>query len=176
MALNLEQKKAIVAEISEIAASASSVVAAYYCGLTVTEMNQLRREARDQGVFLQVVPNTLAKRALENTEFTGLREVLTGPLVLAFSKNEPNAAARLLREFMKEHDKLEVKAIVVVGGQLLGAKDLVLVAELPSRLEAIALLMSVMKAPISKLVQTLAAPQGKLVRTVAAVRDKKQAA
>ena len=175
MPLNIEQKKVIVTEMAEVASNALSVIAAYYCGLTVSELNQLRTRARDQGVYVRVVPNTLAKRALENTEFACLRETLKGPLILAFSRSEPNAAARLVRDFMKEHEKLSVKAIVL-SGQLLSEKELTAVAELPSHQEAIALLMSVMKAPISKFVRTFAEPHAKLVRMVAAIRDKKQAA
>lgn len=175
MALNREQKQVIVAEVAEVAASALSVVAAYYRGLTVAEMSALRAKARDQGVYLRVVRNTLARCALKDTDFACLSEALTGPLVLAFSREEPNAAARLIKEFMKEHEKLEVGAIVI-NRQLLSAKDLSAVADLPSRSEALALLMSVMKAPVDKFVRTLAEPHTRLVRTVAAYRDQKQAA
>jgi large subunit ribosomal protein L10 len=175
VALSFNQKKVIVEEITDVAANALSVMAAYYCGLTVAELNTLRTEARSQGIYLRVVPNTLAKRALENTKFSCLREMLTGPLVLAFSKDEPNVAARLVQNFIKEHDKLEVKAIAL-GEQVFLAKDLKMIADLPSRKEAISLLMSVMEAPITKFVRLLKAPQEKLVRTVAAVRDQKQVA
>lgn len=175
MALNLEQKKAIVAEVAEVAKSALSAVIADYRGLTVAELNDLRVKARDSGVYLRVVRNTLAKRALENTEFSCLHESLIGPLVFAFSREEPSAAARLMRDFVKDHEILEVKALAI-GGQMLPASELQTVAKLPSRDEAIASLMAVMQAPIAKLVRTLAEPHAKLVRTLAAVRDKKQAA
>ena len=174
MALNLEQKKVIVAEVSAVAANALSAVAADYRGLTVSEVTELRSKARERGVVLRVVRNTLARRALENTDFDCMRDVLTGPLVLAFSQNEPGAAAKLFKDFMKEHEKLEVKALAI-SGQLLGAKDLDVVAKLPTRDEAIAILMSVMKAPVEKFVRTLAEPHAKLVRTIAAIRDKQAA-
>ena len=175
MALNLEQKKTIVEEVTKVASKALSAVAADYCGLTVSEMNELRLRAREAGVCLRVVRNTLAKRALQGTSFSCLDEILVGPLVLAFSQDEPGAAARVIRDFMKEHEKLEVKALSI-NGQLLFAKDLDMVAKLPSRDEALSMLMAVMKQPITKFVRTLAEPQAKLARTLAAVRDKKQAA
>lgn len=174
MALNLEQKKAIVAEVSDVAANALSAVAADYRGLTVSEVTELRSKAREKGVVLRVVRNTLARRALDNTEFACMRDALVGPLLLAFSKSEPGAAAKLIKDFMKEHEKLEVKALAI-GGQLLAAKDLDVVAKLPTRDEAIAMLMSVMKAPVEKFVRTLAEPHAKLVRTIAAIRDKQAA-
>jgi large subunit ribosomal protein L10 len=175
VALSFERKKVIIEEVTDRATKATSVMAAYYCGLTVSELDELRAQAREQGVYLRIVPNTLAKRALENTKFVHLQEMLKGPLILAFSKDEPNAAARLIRGFVKEHEKLEVRAIALEE-QLFSAKDLNKIANLPSRKESISLLMSVMKTPIAKLVQTLVAPQAKLVRTVAAVRDQKQIA
>jgi len=174
VALNLEQKKAIVAEVSDVAANALSAVAADYRGLTVSEVTELRSKAREKGVVLRVVRNTLARRALDNTEFACMRDALVGPLLLAFSKSEPGAAAKLIKDFMKEHEKLEVKALAI-GGQLLAAKDLDVVAKLPTRDEAIAMLMSVMKAPVEKFVRTLAEPHAKLVRTIAAIRDKQAA-
>lgn len=173
MALRLEDKKAIVAEVAEVATNALSVVAADYRGLPVTNMTKLRADARKAGVYMRVVRNTLARRALEGTEFECLKEILVGPLLLAFSQHEPGAAAKLLRDFMKTNEKLEVKALAI-GGRLLDAEQLDAVAKLPNKEEAIATLMSVMKAPISKFVRTLAEPHAKLVRTIAAVRDQKQ--
>lgn len=175
MALKLEQKKAIVAEVAEVASSALSAVVAEYRGLSVSQMTRLRAEARSKGIYLRVVRNTLAKRAVAGTSFECLDEVLRGPLVLAFSRTDPGAAARLVRDFSKEHELLVVKALSV-SGLLLAAKDLDRLANLPTRDEAIAMLMSVMQAPITKLVRTLAEPHAKFVRTVAAVRDQKQAA
>lgn len=174
MTLRLEDKKAIVAEVGEVAGKALSVVTAEYRGLTVEQMTRLRAQARSRGVYLRVVRNTLARRALENTAFACLKEALVGPLLLAFSLDEPGAAARLIRDFAKEFEKLAVKSLVF-DGMLLGAKDLDRLANLPTRDEALASLMAVMKAPITKLVRTIAEPTAKLARTIAAVRDKKQA-
>jgi len=173
VALRLEDKKAIVAEVAEVATNALSVVAADYRGLPVGNMTKLRAEARKAGVYMRVVRNTLARRALEGTEFDCLKDALVGPLLLAFSQNEPGAAAKLIRDFMKTNDKLQVKALAI-GGKLLDAKQLDAVAKLPSKDEAISSLMSVMLAPVSKFVRTLAEPHAKLVRTIAAVRDQKQ--
>lgn len=175
MALKLEQKKAIVAEVAEVASSALSAVAAEYRGLSVSQMTKLRSEARSNGIYLRVIRNTLAKKAVEGTSFDCLKPALKGPLVLAFSQSDPGAAARLVRDFSKENELLVVKALSV-SGQLLAAKDLEKLASLPTRNEAIAMLMSVMQAPITKFVRTLAEPHAKFVRTVAAVRDQKQAA
>ncbi len=175
MALNLEQKKAVVAEVAEAAKSAHSAVAAEYCGLTVEEMTDLRRKAREGGVILKVAKNTLVRRAVEGTDFECLQEGLTGPLLFAFSMEEPGAAARLVKDFSKSNDKLITK-LVAVGGELFGAGELERLASLPTREQALAMLLGVMKAPIEKFVRTLAEPHTKLVRAVAAVRDSKQAA
>ena len=175
MALSLEQKKAVVSEVAEIAAGAHSVVAAEYSGMTVEEMTELRAKARDGGVYLRVVKNTLAKRAVEGTEFECMQDALSGPLLLAFSREEPGAAARLVKDFSKEHDSLVTK-LVAFGGEMLDASDLDRRAKMPTRDQAISLLMAVMKAPTEKLVRTLNEVPGKLVRTVAAIRDQKQSA
>jgi len=175
MALNLEQKKAIVSDVAEIASNAVSALAADYSGLTVGEMNLLRSKAREDGVYLRVVRNTLAKKALEGTSFACMSEGMLGPLVLAFAKEEPNACARLVQEFKKGHEKLTVK-LIALEGELLPTSALDTVAHLPSRNDAISILMAAMQAPISQFVRTLAEPHAKLVRTLAAIRDKKQAA
>ena len=175
MPLNLDDKKALVAEVNAVAAKAQSLVAAEYRGLTVTLMTELRAKARGQGVYMRVVKNTLARKAVAGTAFENISPVLKGPLVLAFSKDDPGAAARVIKAFAKDHDKLVAKA-VSLGGQLLPGKDLDRVASLPTRDQALAMLMGVMKAPITKLAGTLAATPSKLVRTLAAVRDQKQAA
>lgn len=174
MALNLEDKKSIVAEVAAVAASAHSAVAAEYRGLTVDEMTQLRVKARNEGVYLRVVKNTLARKAIEGTEFECMSEGLVGPLVLAFSQEDPGCAARVIKDFSKEHDKLVTK-LVSIGGEMYAASELDRLASLPTYDQAISMLMSVMKAPIEKFVRTLAEPHAKLVRTVAAVRDQKQA-
>lgn len=175
MTLRLEDKQAIVAEVGEIAKNALSAVTAEYRGLSVGEMSQLRLQARNAGVYMRVVRNTLARRAIQGTGFACLQDTLVGPLLLAFSQKEPGAAARLIRSFTKQNEKLVVKALAF-DGQLLAVSDLDKLANLPTRDEAIALLMAVIKAPITKLVRTLAEPQAKLVRTVAALREKQQAA
>ncbi len=173
MTLRLEGKKAIVAEVAEVAKNATSVVAANYAGLTVSQVTELRKQARNAGVYMRVIRNTLARRAFEGTDFECMDKALVGPLVLAFSKEDPGAAARLFKEFAKKFDKLEVKALSI-DGALLPANDLNKLASLPTRNEAIVLLMSVMRAPITKFVRTLAEPHAQLVRVVAAIRDKKQ--
>jgi large subunit ribosomal protein L10 len=175
MALNLEDKKALVAEVSAVASKALSVVAAEYRGLTVSQMTDLRLKARSAGVYVRVVKNTLARKAIAGTSFECLGPVLKGPLVLAFSKDDPGAAARVVKAFAKDNDKLIARALSL-GGQLLAGSELDKVASLPSREQALSQLMGVMKAPIQKLVATLAATPSKLVRTLAAVRDQKQAA
>jgi large subunit ribosomal protein L10 len=174
MPLNLEDKKALVAEVTAVAAKAHSVVGAENRGLTVAQMTELRSKARAQGVYMRVVKNTLARKALAGTQFEVIGPALRGPLVLAFSKDDPGAAARVVKAFAKDHDKL-VTTIVSLGGQLFTAKDIDRVASLPTREQAISQLMGLMKAPIQKLVRTLAEPHAKLVRLIAAVRDQKQA-
>jgi large subunit ribosomal protein L10 len=175
VALSLEEKKAVVSEVAEIAAGAHSAVAAEYSGLTVGEMTALRSKAREGGVYLRVVKNTLAKRAIQGTSFECMQGGLTGPLLLAFSREEPGAAARLVKDFAKDHARL-VPRLVAFGGQLLTASDLDRLATMPTRDQAISMLMAVMKAPVEKLVRTLNEVPGKLVRTVAAIRDQKQSA
>ena len=175
MALNLEDKKALVAEVAEVASKASSVVAAEYRGLTVSQMTDLRAKARKSGVYVRVVKNTLARKALAGTSFESVGPKLKGPLVLAFSKDDPGAAARVVKDFAKANEKL-VATLVSLGGQVLPAKDLETVASLPTREQALSILLGTLKAPVQKFVSTLAAAPSKLVRTVAAVRDQKQGA
>jgi large subunit ribosomal protein L10 len=175
MALSFEQKKAVVAEVAEVASNALAAVAAEYRGLTVEEMTDLRAQARANGVFLKVAKNTLVRRAVEGTEFECMGDALTGPLLLAFSMEDPGAAARLVKDYAKSHDRLVAK-LVAVGGELYGASELERLSSLPTYEQALAMLMGVMKAPVEKFVRTLAEPHTKLVRTFAAVRDAKQAA
>ena len=174
MALSLEEKKAVVSEVSEVAANAHSAIAAEYIGIDVESMTQLRVKARESSVYLRVVKNTLARRALENTDFACMGDSLTGPLLLAFSQEDPGAAARVISDFAKGNDKLVVK-LVSIGGKLLAAGDIKRLADMPTKDQAISMLMSVMNAPITKLARTMKEVPGKLVRTVAAVRDQKQA-
>lgn len=174
MAIKLDEKRAIVAEVAEVAGSAYSAVLAEYSGISVEDMTVLRKQAREGGVYLRVVRNTLAHRAVQDTDFECIQPALTGPIILAFSQEDPGAAARIVKEFVKENDNLVVKA-VSVGGELLPAADLEKLAKLPTYDQAISMLMSVMQAPIGKFVRTLAEPHAKLVRTFAAVRDQKEA-
>lgn len=172
MTLDLAGKKAVVEEVAEVASKAISAVVADYRGLTVNQMTQLRTQARKSGVYLRVVRNTLTRRAFKNTEFECLNDLLVGPLFVALSLEAPSDAARLLKDFSKTFDKLEVKALSV-GGKVYNAAQIDVVASLPTRDEAIAKLMYVMKAPVEKFVRTLAEPHAKLVRTIAAVKDQK---
>ncbi|HHJ18869.1 MAG TPA: 50S ribosomal protein L10 [Gammaproteobacteria bacterium] len=175
MALNLEGKKQVVSEVAAVAANAYSAVAAEYRGISVGDMTELRSKAREGGVYLRVVRNTLARRALEGTDFECMNEGLTGPLVLAFSQEDPGAAARLISDFAKENDKLKPK-LVSIGGELLDASEIQRLASLPTYDQAVSMLMALMKAPVEKLARTMKEVPGKLVRTVAAVRDQKESA
>lgn len=174
MALRLDEKKAVVAEVAEVAASAHCAIAAEYIGLTVEDMTQLRAKARELSVYMRVVKNSLARRAFENTDFACMSDAMVGPLVLAFSQQDPGAAARVIADFSKENDKLVVK-LISIDGKLLDAGEIQRLANMPTKDQAISMLMSVMNAPITKLVQTLSETNAKLVRTIAAIRDQKQA-
>ncbi len=173
MALGLEAKKQVVAEVSEVANQALSAVVAEYRGLTVAEMTDLRVKARENGVYLRVIRNTLARRAVEGTEFACMQDALTGPVICAFSQDDPGAAARLLKDFSKDNDTMQVTALAI-GGELLGADQIDAVASLPTYEEALAKLMSVMNGPITKLTRTINDIPGRVVRVVAAVKDTKQ--
>ena len=173
MALNLEQKKTIVAEVAEVAAKAYSAVGAEYNGLTAEQMTDLRAKARQSGVYLRVVKNTLARRAVEGTEFECMQAGMVGPLVLAFSLEDPGSAARVIKDFAKDNKALEVR-LVSIGGKMFGPGDLERLASMPTKDQAISMLMAVMKAPVEKLARTINEVPGKLVRTVAAIRDQKQ--
>ncbi len=175
MAIGLEDKKAIVADVNEVAAEALSLVVADARGVTVDAMTALRKQAREANVTMRVVRNTLAKRAVSGTEFECAEGSFVGPSLLAFSMEDPGAAARIIKDFAKDNEEFEVKALAV-SGQLLGAEQLDVLAKLPTRDQAISQLMSVMLAPVTKLVQTMDAVPSKLVRTLAAVRDQKEAA
>jgi len=175
MALNLNDKKAIVAKVAEVAAGAHSAIAAEYSGLSVGQMTELRVKARESSVYLRVVKNTLARRALQGTDFECMNEALVGPLVLAFSQEDPGAAVRVINDFAKENEKLEVK-LVSIGGNLLAAGEIERLAKMPTKEQAISLLMALMNAPVEKLARTLKEIPTKATRVVAAVRDQKQAA
>ena len=170
MSLDLKQKKAVVAEINAIAASAQTAIAAEYIGLTVAQMTELRAKAREQAIQLRVVKNSLARRAVIGTDFECLMEILTGPLLLVFSAENPGAGARLIRDFSKANERLVTKAIAFAG-ELRPAHDLVALATMPTLDEARAQLLGMLKAPQAKLVRTLAEPTGQLVRVLVAYKD-----
>lgn len=170
MPLKLEDKKVLVAEVNDVAKRALSAVAAEYRGLTAGKLDQLRIKARDNGIYLHVVKNTLARKAVKGTDFECLTSALVGPIILGFALNDPGSVGRVIKDFAKENDKLVVKALAV-GGTMYPASDLDRLATLPTKDQAISILMGTMKAPITKFVGTLAAPHTKLVRTVKAVAD-----
>ena len=173
MPLNLEGKKALVEEVSAVAAKALSVVVAEYRGLTVAQMTELRSKARASGVYMRVVKNTLARKALAGTAFEQVGPKLKGPLVLAFSKDDPGAAARVVKAFAKDNEKL-VATLVSIGGDVLSAKDLEKVASLPTRDQARSQLIGLLTAPLQQLAAVVAAPGQDLVRVIAAFADKRK--
>ena len=173
MAIRLEDKQQIVSEVNQAASSALSAVLADYRGVTVEDMTALRKNARENKVYLRVVRNTLLKRAVADTEFECIQEVLVGPTILALSQEDPGAAARVLKDFAKENDDFEIKALSV-GGQLMDASQIDVLAKLPTLDQARSMLMSVMLAPVTKLARTMNEVPSKVARVVAAVRDQKQ--
>lgn len=175
MALKFEDKKVLVAEVSKVAAEAGFVIAAHYRGLSVAKMTELRAKARQAGIYVRVVPNTLARRAFQDTPFACLQESLVGPVLLMLTAQDPGEAARVVRDFAKENSLLEVKALSF-GHTVLSSKELEAVANLPNREQALAMLLSVLKAPISQLARTLAEPYAQVARVLSAVADKQQAA
>lgn len=172
MGLNLDDKKAVVAEISEKVANAQSIVLAEYRGLEVGDMTALRVKARSAGVYLRVLKNTLARRAVSGTPFEGLGQHMVGPLAYGISP-DPVAAAKVLNEFAKTNDKFVIKA-GAMPGQVMTSKEVATLATMPSREELLAKLMGTMQAPVAKLARTLNEVPGKFVRTVAALRDQKE--
>jgi len=165
MALRLEDKKALVAEVNAVAVDAVTAVAAEYRGLTVAEMTQLRKDARNAGVYLRVVKNTLARRAIAGTSFECMKDTLKGPLLIAFATEDPGAAARIIKDFAKGHQALKAVSLSA-GGQLLPSSDLAKLADLPTLGQARSMLLGVLMAPMSKLVRTLAEPSAMLARTL----------
>jgi len=169
--LTLDAKKAIIEEVNSIATEAPSAIAAEYIGLTVTEMTELRNAAREAGVYLKVVRNTLARRALENTQFECMRDNLVGPLLLVFSNNEPGSAAKVVCNFAKDNKKLAVK-LISLDGNLLEPSEISKLASLPSLDEARATLLGLFNSPLTKFVRTLSEPTAKFARALGAQRDK----
>ncbi|OZA22589.1 MAG: 50S ribosomal protein L10 [Hydrogenophilales bacterium 17-61-9] len=173
MSLNLEEKKAVVAEIAAQVASAQTVVVAEYRGITVEKLTTLRASARKEGVYLRVLKNTLVRRAFADTPFAGLSDQLVGPLAYGMSK-DPVAAAKVMHEFAKTNDKFVVKA-GAMPNFIMSAKDVGNLASMPSRDELLAKLLGTMQAPITQFVRTLNEVPTKFVRGLAAVRDKQAA-
>ena len=172
MSLNLEQKQAVVAEVSAELAKAQAVVLAEYRSVTVKDMTELRRKARGSGVYLRVLKNTLARRAVAETPFKGLTEKMVGPLAYGIS-SDPVAVAKVLHEFARDHEKFVIRA-GAMPNVVMSAREVADLARMPSRLELIAKLLATMQAPIAQFVRTLNEVPGKFVRTVAAVRDQKE--
>ncbi len=173
MARTREQKDAIVRDVARVAARAQSMVAAEYRGMNVAELSQLRRQAREIGVDVRVVKNNLAKRALDGTGHACVRERLIGPLLLGFSERQPMDAPRLFRDFGKENERLELK-FGAMDGAVLEKADVQKLADLPTRDEALARLMAVMRAPIEKMARVAADIPGSLARALAAYRDSRE--
>jgi large subunit ribosomal protein L10 len=156
MALNLTQKQDVVAEVAEIASKAHSLIAAEYAGTTVSQMTAMRKKARENGVYLKVVKNTLAVRAVAGTEYEVVQDKLVGPLLYAFSIEEPGAAGRLIKEFAKGNDKLQAK-VVAVGGQVYPGTHVEVLASLPTRDQALAMLARVLAEPASMFARAIKA-------------------
>jgi large subunit ribosomal protein L10 len=174
MTLRLEDKKALVAEVNEVAGTALSAVAAEYRGMTVAQMTEFRAKARSEGVYVRVVKNTLAKRAVDGTEFECLADSFKGPIILAFSTEDPGSAARIVKEFAKECEDLVTQA-VAIGGAVYPSSELNRLASLPTLDQARAMLLGLLQAPASKFVRTIVEPQAKFVRLLAARRDQQAA-
>ena len=174
MGLNLEQKQAVVAEVSAEVARAQAIVVAEYRGLAVGAMTDLRKKARGSGIYLRVLKNTLVRRAVATTPFAGLTEKMVGPLAYGIS-SDPVKVAKVLHDFARGHDKFVIKA-GAMANLVMSAKDVAALAGLPSRDELIAKLMGTMQAPIAKFVRTLNEVPSRFVRTLAAVRDARPAA
>ena len=171
MSLNLERKQAVVAEIGAQLARAQTVVLAEYRSLKVGEMTELRRKARSSGVYLRVLKNTLARRAVADTPFKGLADKMSGPLAYGISA-DPVAAAKVLQEFARGHDKFVIKA-GAMPNLLMSPREVADLAKMPSRDQLLATLVGTLQAPIAKFVRTLNEVPGRFVRTLAAVRDGK---
>lgn len=173
MSLNLEEKKAVVAEVAAQVAGAQTVVVAEYRGVTVEDMTRLRVNARKEGVYLRVLKNTLVRRAITDTPFAGIADQLVGPLAYGISQ-DPVAAAKVMHEFAKSNEKFVVKA-GAMPNFVMSAKDVGNLASMPSREELLSKLLGTMQAPIAQFVRTLNEVPTKFVRGLAAVRDKQVA-
>ena len=175
MALNRTDKEAVITDVAQVAVRARSLVAAEYRGLTVGELTSLRRQARESGVIVRVVKNNLARRAVDGTDYACVQERFAGPLVLGFSEDQPMDGPRVFRDFAKEHELLELR-FGAMDGTVLEVADVQRLADLPTREEALAQLMAVMRAPVEKLARVTADIPGRLARSLAAYRDTRQQA
>ena len=175
MPLNLTQKKELVAELAEVAAKAHSLVAAEYAGLSVEQLTALRKQARSSGVYVKVAKNTLVRRAVAGTEYECVEAQLAGPLLYAFSTEDPGAAGRLVKEFLKGNDALKPR-LVAIGGKAYPASHVDVLASLPTREQALSMLLSVLVQPATMLVRLLAEPATQVTRAINAVGQQKQAA
>ena len=173
MALSLEAKKAVVAEVSDIASRSIAAGVANYRGLSVVQMSELRKQALDENVYLRVVKNTLAKRAVSGTQSECISDVLKGPVILGFSQADPGAVARVFRKFSKDNEALVVTGLAV-SGEFVEAVRMSAIADLPTKDEAISLMMAMMLAPVEQLARTLNEVPAKITRVVDAVRATKQ--
>jgi large subunit ribosomal protein L10 len=173
LSLNLEEKKAVVAEVSEQVSKAQAIVLAEYRGLEVGEMTELRAQARKSGVYLRVLKNTLVRRAVDGTPFSALANEMVGPLVFGIS-TDPVAAAKVLNDYAKSNEKFVIKA-GAMPNQVMNAKGIQTLASMPGREQLLSKLLGTMQAPIAKFVRTLNQVPAGLVRALAAVRDQKAA-
>ena len=171
MSLNLEEKKAIVAEVNAQVANAQAIIMAEYRGMEVGQMTQLRAKAREAGIYFRVIKNSLVRRAVADTPYAGLSEHMVGPLAYGIS-SDPVAAAKVLHEFSKDNEKFVIK-LGAMGEKVMSREDVTALAVLPSREELLSKLLGTMQAPIAKFVQTLNEVPTKFVRALAAVRDSK---
>ena len=175
MALNLDQKKVVVAELANVAAKAHSLVAAEYSGLTVGQLTELRKKARQAKVFVKVAKNTLVSRAVEGTDYACVKDALVGPMLYAFSEEDPGAAGRLVKEFSKANDKL-IPKVVAIGGQMYPGSHVEKLASLPTREQALSILAGLLLQPATMLARVMAEPASQLARVLSKVGEQKTAA
>jgi len=175
MALNLEQKKVVVAELAKVAAEAHSLVAVEYAGLTVEQLTELRKKARQDKVFVKVAKNTLVSRAVEGTDYACVKDALVGPMLYAFSQEDPGAAGRLIKEFSKANEKLVAKS-VAIGGQMYPGSHVERLASLPTREQALSILAGLMLQPATMLARVMAEPASKVARVLNQIAEQKKAA
>ncbi|HNV09067.1 MAG: 50S ribosomal protein L10 [Dokdonella sp.] len=174
MPLNLAQKKEVVAELANVAAKAHSLVASEYAGLTVSQLTELRKKARQGGVYIKVAKNTLVSRAVDGTDYACVKDTLTGPLLYAFSTEDPGAAGRLIKEFAKANEKLKPQ-LVAVGGKAYPGTHVEVLASLPTREQALTMLVSLLAQPATMLVRVLAEPASQVARVINQVGQTKAA-